>query len=103
MLHLLLGGVGVDQAPAALADHGFLGVTWWDWLAGPSVAMSAFILMAVFTTSGTFMLLFIAALQNIGDEIEEAGMVDGAAPGSGSGTSRCRCCARRCSPSSPSA
>ncbi len=25
--------------------------------------------MAVFTTSGTFMLLFIAALQNIGDEV----------------------------------
>ena len=34
--------------------------------------------MAVFTTSGTFMLLFIAALQNIGEEIDEAGMVDGA-------------------------
>jgi multiple sugar transport system permease protein len=40
--------------------------------------MSAFILLAVFTTSGTFMLLFIAALNNIGDEVEEAGMVDGA-------------------------
>ena len=31
------------------------------------------VLLAVFTTSGTFMLLFIAALNNIGDEIEEAG------------------------------
>ena len=40
--------------------------------------MSAFVLMAVFTTSGTFMLLFIAALNNIGEEIDEAGMVDGA-------------------------
>ncbi|GAB2478516.1 hypothetical protein GCM10027030_10950 [Luteococcus sediminum] len=37
-----------------------------------------FILMAIFTTSGTFMLLFIAALQNIGEETEEAGMMDGA-------------------------
>ena len=39
-------------APAGLADHDFLGVSWWDWLSGPSVAMSAFVLMAVFTTSG---------------------------------------------------
>ena len=53
-------------------------MSWWDWLSGPSVAMSAFVLLAVFTTSGTFMLLFIAALNNIGEEIEEAGMVDGA-------------------------
>ena len=34
--------------------------------------------MAAFTTSGTMMLLFIAALNNIGEEIDEAGMVDGA-------------------------
>ena len=40
--------------------------------------MSAFILMAIFTTSGTFMLLFIAALQQINAEVEEAAMTDGA-------------------------
>ncbi len=78
LLHLALGGVGVDTAPTALADHDFLGVSWWDWLSGPSVAMFALVLMAAFTTSGTMMLLFIAALNNIGDEIDEAGMVDGA-------------------------
>ncbi|UFN43956.1 carbohydrate ABC transporter permease [Nocardioides okcheonensis] len=77
VFHTVLGAVGVD-APAFLTDHRALGISWWDWLAGPSFAMSAFILLAVFTTSGTFMLLFIAALNNIGDEIEEAGMVDGA-------------------------
>jgi multiple sugar transport system permease protein len=78
LLHLLLSAVGVSDSPAALAGHGFLGITWWDWLSGPSVAMFAFILMAVFSTSGTFMLLFIAALRNVGEEIDEAGMVDGA-------------------------
>ena len=78
VLQLLLAGLGIDEAPASLADHGFLGITWWDWLAGPSVGMSALILMAIFTTSGTFMLLFIAALRSIGEEIDEAGMVDGA-------------------------
>ena len=43
--------------------HGLLGLTWWDWLSGPSSRCRAFILLAVFTTSGTFMLLFLAALQ----------------------------------------
>jgi multiple sugar transport system permease protein len=47
-------------------------------IAGPSVAMSAFVLMAVFTTSGTFMLLFLAALQNLGGDVTEAAMMDGA-------------------------
>jgi multiple sugar transport system permease protein len=78
VFHLALGGIGVDTAPQGLSAHGFIGISWWDWLAGPSVAMSAFVMMAVFTTSGTFMLLFIAALNNIGEEIDEAGRVDGA-------------------------
>ena len=76
VLHIVLGLVGVDTAPASLAGSELLGISSWEWLAGPSVAMSAFILMAVFTTSGTFMLLFIAALQNITPEIEEAAMID---------------------------
>jgi len=69
---------GVEQGPDALTGGGFLGITWWDWLAGPSVAMTAYILMAVFTTSGTFMLLFLAGLQNIGGDVDEAAMMDGA-------------------------
>jgi len=78
IVHVALSGLGISSGPTALTDGDFLGVTWWDWLSGPSVAMSALILMAVFTTSGTFMLLFIAALQNIGVELAEAGMMDGA-------------------------
>ena len=78
LVHLALGAVGVTDAPAWLAEGDFLGLSAWDWLAGPSVAMTALILMAVFTTSGTFMLLFIAALQNIGYELTEAGLMDGA-------------------------
>jgi multiple sugar transport system permease protein len=78
VVHNALGAVGVTSGPDALTSGGFLGVSWWDWLAGPSVAMSAFVLMAIFTTSGTFMLLFIAALQNLGHDIDEAAMMDGA-------------------------
>ncbi|MGV8910340.1 MAG: carbohydrate ABC transporter permease [Propionicimonas sp.] len=75
LIHLALGG---GEAPAALSQPGLLGISAWEWLSGPSVAMTAFIAMAVFTTSGTFMLLFIAALQAIGEETDEAAMVDGA-------------------------
>ncbi|MFB0834680.1 carbohydrate ABC transporter permease [Arthrobacter halodurans] len=78
VIHVILAALGVPQAPAALSDPAFLGISGWEWLAGPSVAMSAFVLMAIFTTSGTFMLLFIAALQNISGEVQEAAMVDGA-------------------------
>ncbi len=78
IFHLLARNVGITDAPAALGSQTLLGVTWWDWLSGPSVAMTAFILMAIFTTSGTFMLLFIAALQNLQGELEEAAMLDGA-------------------------
>lgn len=78
VLHVILGAVGVDAAPAGLAGSGALGISWWEWLAGPSVAMSALVMLAVFTTSGTFMLLFLAALQAVSGEVEEAATMDGA-------------------------
>lgn len=80
VIHNLLGLVGVTSAPDALAAGGPLGISWWQWISGPSVAMCVLILLAIFTTSGTFMLLFLAALQNIGAEIDEAALVDGAGP-----------------------
>ena len=88
---------GVEQGPAALTETTILGVSWWDWLGGPSVAMTAFVILAVFTTGGTFMLLFLAALQNLSGDVEEAAMVDGANAPSASSGSRCRSCVRPCS------
>jgi len=70
--------LGMDQPQAGPNTPKFLGITAWDWLSGPSIAMCAFMLMAIFTTSGTFMLLFLAALQAIGEETEEAALIDGA-------------------------
>lgn len=78
IVHNGLAAIGITEGPALLTENDFLGLSWWQWLAGPSVAMTALIFMAVFTTSGTFMLLFVAALQNIGGEIQEAAMMDGA-------------------------
>ncbi len=78
IIHNALAGIGITSAPDALNVPGLLGITWWEWLSGPSVAMCVLIFLAIFTTSGTFMLLFLAALQNISGEIDEAAMVDGA-------------------------
>ncbi|QGN50152.1 ABC transporter permease subunit [Micromonospora sp. WMMC415] len=78
VLHLLLGAVGVDAPPAALAEGGPFGLSWWDWLSGPSVAMMSIITLVVWTTSGTFMLMFLAALQQVPVVLDEASTIDGA-------------------------
>jgi len=78
LFHVILGQLGVSQPSSSLSNGTFLGVSYWDWLSGPSVAMCVFIVMAVFTTSGTFMLLFLAALQNIDESVNEAAGLDGA-------------------------
>ncbi|MER7456075.1 sugar ABC transporter permease [Micromonospora sp. NPDC126480] len=78
VLHLLFGVVGVDGPPAPLADGGPFGLSWWDWLSGPSVAMTSIIALVVWTTSGTFMLMFLAALQNVPVVLDEASSLDGA-------------------------
>ncbi|MDR2984752.1 MAG: sugar ABC transporter permease [Nocardiopsaceae bacterium] len=75
---VVAGWFGMTQPPDWMNQGGFLSVTPWEWLQGPSVAMFAYILMAVFTTSGTFMLIFMAAIQNIDPALGEAGMIDGA-------------------------
>jgi multiple sugar transport system permease protein len=81
LLHVILANVGAvnpDAPPAALADHNLLGLSYWDWLAGPSIAMCAIIALVVWTTSGTFMLMFLGSLQNLPIELDEASLLDGA-------------------------
>jgi multiple sugar transport system permease protein len=81
LLHLVGDGLGLWNAsdpPGALSGNGVLGLTWWDWLAGPSVALSVIIMLVIWTTAGTFMLMFLAALQDLPLEVEEAARIDGA-------------------------
>ena len=81
VLHLILNAIGlldINNPPAWLMSHQFLGITWFQWIAGPSIAMCALITLAVWSTAGTFMLMFLAALQDIPVDVEEAAMVDGA-------------------------
>ncbi|TDC74767.1 carbohydrate ABC transporter permease [Streptomyces hainanensis] len=80
VLWVLLGALGIvdpDHPSGLLADHGFLGLSWFEWLSGPSVAMCTMILLATWTTSGQFMVIFLAALQDIPRELEEAAALDG--------------------------
>jgi multiple sugar transport system permease protein len=78
IIQALLGDFGVHNGPAVLVNHGLLGESWWQWFAGPSVAMCALIVLAIWTTSGTFMLIFLPALYNISSDVEDAALVDGA-------------------------
>ena len=73
----ILSSLGVHNAPS-WANFQILGLPLWDWLAGPSFGMCVIIILAIWTTSGTFMLFFLAALQNISEEAEEASEIDGA-------------------------
>ena len=77
LIHLVLGWFGVHRQPGALSGE-FLDLSWWDWLSGPSVALSSVMILAIWTTTGTFMLMFLAGLQNIPEELEEAALIDGA-------------------------
>ena len=80
LIHLVLDKVGLvdlSAPPAALVDTEVLGLPLWEWFAGPSVAMMTIISLVTWTTAGTFMLMFLAALQDIPVEIDEAALIDG--------------------------
>jgi multiple sugar transport system permease protein len=51
-----------------------------DWLGDPSWAMFSIILLAVWRGFGYTMIIFIAGLQNIPEELYEAARIDGAGP-----------------------
>lgn len=78
LIHNTLGVFGVDQAPTWMAETEFMGLSLWQWFSGPSVAMFAIMLLVSWTTTGTFMLVFLAGLQSIPESVEEAAKVDGA-------------------------
>jgi multiple sugar transport system permease protein len=75
---IILSAVGIS-APG-WGSHLFMGLSAWQWLAGPSLGMCVMIVMISWTTAGTFMLFFLAALQQISEDIDEATEIDGATP-----------------------
>lgn len=51
-----------------------------DWIGNYRTAMNSIIILNVWTTSGTFMLFYLASLQSINSEVYEAAAIDGAGP-----------------------
>jgi multiple sugar transport system permease protein len=58
----------------------YVGIGPIDWLGDPQWAMPAIILMAVWKSFGYNMLIFIAGLQSIPEELYDAAEIDGAGP-----------------------
>ena len=63
LLNAMLGWVGIDGP---------------NWLNDTTWSMPAMILVAVWRNMGTLMIIFLAGLQNIPEEVKEAAQIDGA-------------------------
>jgi multiple sugar transport system permease protein len=79
LIHILLENLGLTlrTGPEFLGSQ-VLGLTVWDWISGPSIALAAIMIMNTWTTIGTMMIIFLAALQDIPSSLYEAASVDGA-------------------------
>jgi multiple sugar transport system permease protein len=81
LIHLVgdaLGLWSLENPPSGMAETQVLSLSIWEWFSGPSVALTAIMAQVIWTTAGTFMLMFLAGLQDLPAEVEEAAMVDGA-------------------------
>lgn len=64
IFELALGPFGVDQLSS--------------WIEGPSLALLTIMMLNIWTTSGTMMIIFLAGLQDIPNDVYEAASIDGA-------------------------
>jgi multiple sugar transport system permease protein len=80
LFHNILGLFGVKKAvaPEFLRATNIMGLSLWDWISGPNVTMIGIIILNVWSTAGTMMLIYLAALQDIPAQLYEAAQVDGA-------------------------
>ncbi len=79
VFHIMLEWVGITAVSVPLlTDTNLMGLSLWQWLSGPSIALAAIMLMNTWTTIGTMMLIFIAALQDVPTFVYEASSIDGA-------------------------
>ncbi|MGQ9907741.1 MAG: carbohydrate ABC transporter permease [Candidatus Flexifilum sp.] len=79
VLHSILGLFGVTRNTVGeWARTEFLSIRLWDWISGPSVTMLTIMILNTWTTIGTLMVIYLAALQNIPTQVYEAAAIDGA-------------------------
>jgi ABC-type sugar transport system permease subunit len=57
---------------------GLVGMPAQDWLINPDEALPTVALMGIWSTAGYYMILWLAGLQNVPEELEEAARIDGA-------------------------
>lgn len=79
VIHIILEQFGVKRTTVGeWASVRHFGLTMWEWLSGPSVTMLTIMILNTWTTIGTMMVIFLAALQNIPSSVYEAAAIDGA-------------------------
>lgn len=79
LIHNFLGIFGISrQTVGDWASTRIASLTIWDWISGPSVTLFTIMILNTWTTIGTMMIIFLAALQNIPSHVYEAAAVDGA-------------------------
>ncbi len=79
VLHNFLGLFGVTRTTVGdWAGTRILGISAWEWLSGPSVTMLTIMILNTWTTVGTLMVIYLAALQGIPGQVYEAAAIDGA-------------------------
>ncbi|MCU0498319.1 MAG: ABC transporter permease subunit [Anaerolineae bacterium] len=79
VIHNILGLFGVNRSTVGdWAQNELAGLTLWEWISGPSVTMLTIMILNTWTTIGTMMVIYLAALQNIPGSVYEAASIDGA-------------------------
>jgi multiple sugar transport system permease protein len=88
LIHLFLNAIGINPSreairtcdPATLQFWGceIASIRLWNWVSGPSVTMATIMILNIWTTIGTMMIIYLAALQGIPSQVYEAAFVDGA-------------------------
>jgi multiple sugar transport system permease protein len=79
IIQIILQQFGVKRTTVGdWASARYFGLTVWEWISGPSVTMLTIMILNTWTTIGTMMVIFLAALQNIPVSVYEAAAIDGA-------------------------
>ena len=78
-MNRVLADVGLDAMAARLARR------------SPDSALATILVVMIWQFSGLAMVLFLAGLQGISDDVYEATLIDGASAGFGCARSSCRC------------
>jgi multiple sugar transport system permease protein len=80
LFHIFLEAIGItiNTVPPEMTTTTVGGVTLWNWISGPSVSLLSIMILNTWTTIGTMMLIFVAALQDVPLQVYEAAAIDGA-------------------------